>query len=332
MNASTKISIASTEDVPAAALPIRLSIVGTLYQSEACIEEFHRRADAAARQVAGDDYEIVLINDGSPDSSLETAVHLCRINTRLVVVDLSRNFGHHKAMMTGLAHARGELVFLIDTDLEEEPEWLLAFIDQLQNERCDVVYGVQQQRKGDFFERVSGKLFYRYFRALTGIDLPENVVTARLMTRRYVDALLLHEERELDIGGLQVITGFDQRPHIVKKHALSATTYTLAHKLALLINSVTSFSSKPLVYIFYTGLAISLVAGAYIVVLAVQRIFLAEPVSGWTSLMASIWLLGGWIILFIGIIGIYLSKVFLEIKHRPYTIVRQIYGARDDAN
>jgi putative glycosyltransferase len=158
------------------------------------------------------------------------------------------------------------------------------------------------------------------------------MVTARLMTRRYVDALLRHDERELDIGGLWYITGFEQHPQIITKHSSSKTTYTLRRKISLFVNSVTSFSNAPLVYIFYTGLTISLIAGAYTVFLIVQWLFLAEPLSGWTSVMASIWLLGGWVILFIGIIGIYLSKVFVEIKRRPYTIVRQIYGRRKDGN
>jgi putative glycosyltransferase len=148
------------------------------------------------------------------------------------------------------------------------------------------------------------------------------------MTRRYVDALLRHDERELDIGGLWYITGFEQRPQTVHKQSSSATTYTIRRKLALFVNSVTSFSNAPLVYIFYTGLAISLLAGCYAVFAVIQWLSLAEPVSGWTSVIVSIWLLGGWIILFIGIIGIYLSKVFLEVKRRPYTIVRQVYGQR----
>lgn len=307
---------------------MKLSIVATLYHSAAYVEEFCRRAGAAARQVAGDDYEIVLVNDGSPDQSLELAIALCDADVHLTVVDLSRNFGHHKAMMTGLAHARGEQVFLIDTDLEEDPEWLPAFREQLDRDRCDVVFGVQAQRKGGLFERWSGQWFYSVFRLLTGMDLPHNMVTARLMTRRYVDALLRHDERELDIGGLWYITGFEQRPQTVNKRSTSATTYTIRRKLALFVNSVTSFSNAPLVYIFYTGLAISLLAGCYAVFVVMQWLTLAEPVSGWTSVIVSIWLLGGWMILFIGIIGIYLSKVFVEVKRRPYTIVRQVYGKR----
>ena len=309
---------------------MKLSIVATLYQSASYIAEFHQRASAAASQLAGDDYEIVLVNDGSPDDSLDLAVQVAESDGHVVVVDLSRNFGHHKAMMTGLAHAKGEQVFLIDSDLEEEPECLIGFSDQMLSEPCDVVYGVQEQRKGNWFERWSGQWFYRFFKALTGMALPENVVTARLMTRRYVDALLRHEEREVFMAGLWHITGFAQRPQIVEKHSTSETTYTFRRKMSLLVNSVTSFSNAPLVSIFYIGISISLFALFYIAYLSIHWIFLAKPLSGWTSVMASIWLLGGMIISFIGVVGIYLSKIFSETKQRPYTIVRQVYARKQD--
>jgi putative glycosyltransferase len=308
---------------------MKLSIVATLYQSAPYITEFYQRASAAAKQLVGEDYEIVLVNDGSPDNSLDLAVQLTESDSHVVVVDLSRNFGHHKAMMTGLAHARGEQVLLIDSDLEEEPEWLIAFVDQMQRDRCDVVYGAQEQRKGGWFERWSGQWFYRFFKAITGLALPENIVTARLMTRRYVNALLRHEEREVFMAGLWHITGFDQRPQVVKKHSTSGTTYTFRKKMSLLVNSVTSFSNAPLVSIFYIGVSISLFAIFYIGYLAIQWMILAKPLSGWTSVMASIWLLGGLIISFIGVVGIYLSKIFSETKQRPYTIVRQIYEKQE---
>ena len=307
---------------------MKLSIVTTLYQSAPYIEEFIRRATDAAKSMT-DDYEIVLVNDGSPDNSLVLAVHLAELDSHVIVVDLSRNFGHHKAMMTGLSHSYGEQVFLIDSDLEEEPEWLLSFSAQMERDRCDVVYGVQDQRRGGLFERWSGEWFYRFFRMLTGLTLPENIVTARLMTRRYVDALLRHDEREVFLAGLWHITGFDQRSQTIKKHNTSGTTYTLRRKMSVLVNSVTSFSNAPLKAIFYIGVAISLLAGGYTTYLIINWLFLAQPLSGWTSVMASIWLLGGSIISFIGVIGIYLSKIFSETKHRPYTIVRQIYGKKE---
>lgn len=309
---------------------MKLSIVATLYQSAPYVAEFHQRASAAASQLVGDDYEIVLVNDGSPDNSLDMAVQLAESDGHVVVVDLSRNFGHHKAMMTGLAHATGERVFLVDSDLEEEPECLIGFSDQMLTDPCDVVYGVQEQRKGNWFERWSGQWFYRFFKALTGLALPENVVTARLMTRRYVDALLRHEEREVFMAGLWYITGFVQRSQTVRKHCTSETTYTFRRKMSLLVNSVTSFSNAPLVSIFYIGVSISLFALCYIAYLVIHWIFLAKPLSGWTSVMASIWLLGGMVISFIGVVGIYLSKIFSETKQRPYTIVRQVHARKKD--
>ena len=305
---------------------MKISIVATLYQSAAYIAEFHQRASAAAQHLVGDEYEIILVNDGSPDNSLEVAVLLTESDSHVVVVDLSRNFGHHKAMMTGLSHSKGQNIFLIDSDLEEEPEWLTSFAEQMANDRCDVVYGVLEKRKGNMFERWSGQWFYRFFKALTGMALPENVVTARLMTRRYIDALLRHKEREVFMAGLWHITGFTQHPHTVKKRNTSETTYTFRRKMSLLVNSVTSFSNLPLIGIFYIGISISLIAIIYIFYLVINWMFLAKPLSGWTSVMASIWLLGGMVISFIGVVGIYLSKIFSETKQRPYTIVRQIYA------
>jgi len=305
---------------------MKLSLVATLYQSARHLEEFHRRIGVSAQKLAGDDYEIILVNDGSPDQSMDFALLICEADPHVVLVDLSRNFGHHKAMMAGLKYARGEMIFLIDSDLEEEPEWLVAFAEQLDRDRCDVVYGIQKQRKGGMFERLSGRWFYIAFRALTGLALPENAVTARLMTRRYVDALLCHDEREIMIAGLWFITGFDQHAQPITKKSLSPTTYTLRRKVSILVNSVTSFSNAPLVGIFYSGIFILILAGIYTAYLIFHWLSRATPPSGWTSVMASLWLLGGLIISFIGVVGIYLSKIFSETKRRPNTIIRQVYG------
>ena len=305
---------------------MKLSIVTTLYCSAPYIQEFCQRVERAAQEIAADDYEIVLVNDGSPDNSLDLAVQLYKTDPHLVVVDLSRNFGHHKAMMTGLQYARGDHVFLIDIDLEENPDWLLTFQEQISNESCDVVYGVQEQRKGGWFERWSGECFYRLFNLLTSLDLPRNVVTARLMSRRYVEALLQYREREVFLGGLWHIAGFEQHAQVVTKHHNSETTYTFIKKISILINSITSFSNAPLIGIFYVGLLISFLSCLYICFLVISWLFFTKPLSGWTSVMASIWLIGGLIISFIGVVGIYLAKIFSETKQRPYTIVRQVYA------
>jgi putative glycosyltransferase len=311
---------------------MKLSIVATLYQSAPYIAEFHRRASAAAMQLVGEDYEIVLVNDGSPDDSLNVAVALGELDSHLIVVDLSRNFGHHKAMMTGLAATKGERVFLIDSDLEEEPEWMLTFEEKMNAESCDVVYGAQSKRKGGYLEQFTGSLFYRIFRFLTRVEQPDNIVTARLMSRRYIDALLLHKERELNIGGLWIITGFKQCPQLIQKHSLSPTTYSFSRKFSHLVNAVTSFSSFPLVFTFYSGLVISVSALLYIGYLVIRYLFISTPPDGYTSIIASIWLFSGLIIFFIGVQGVYISKLFLEVKQRPYTIVRHVYKQTEESS
>src|SRR3954462_9074944 len=153
---------------------MKLSIVSTLYRSSATIDEFYRRAIAAAEGLSKN-FELVLVNDGSPDDSRERALALHAADPRVVIVDLSRNYGHHKAMMTGLTHARGDLVFLIDSDLEEEPELLPVFADALRAADADVVYGVQHRRRGHLVERVSGWLFFGIFNALSETSIPANV-------------------------------------------------------------------------------------------------------------------------------------------------------------
>lgn len=305
---------------------MKLSIVSTLYKSAFFIQEFHARATQVAVELAGEDYEILLVNDGCPENSLEVALEVVRLDKRVVVIDLSRNFGHHKAIMAGLAEAKGDLVFLIDSDLEEEPEQLLKFSQFMEEEECDVVYGVQSSRKGSWFERWSGALFYSLFDRLSYIEHPRNPVTMRLMTRRYIDALLSFREHEMVISCLWVLTGFKQRAQIVTKHKRYGTSYSIAAKLRHAVNAVTSFSATPLVFIFYTGLAIFCFALTYSLYIIYRRFVTFQAVDGWTSLIVSIWLLGGLIILFLGVIGVYLSKVFIETKRRPLSIVRKIYG------
>lgn len=307
---------------------MKISIVSTMYMSAPYISEFHRRVSAAAAGITRD-YEIVFVNDGSPDSSLSIAVDISKADKHVRVVDLSRNFGHHRAMMSGLEHARGDLVFLVDVDLEEEPELLTQFYAEMQSSGADVVYGVQTRRKGGVGERIGGEFFFGFFNALSNTAVPSNVVVARLMTRQYVDALLLHREREIFMLGLWTITGFTQIGVPVVKHSKSTTTYTLRRKLSVTVNAITSFSNTPLRFIFYLGFGVSLLSAAAAVYLVARSMLYGDLLAGWPSLIVSIWLLAGVTLFCLGIIGIYLSKIFSEVKQRPYTIVKRVYGDGD---
>jgi putative glycosyltransferase len=308
---------------------MKLSVVTSLYHSEPYIEEFHRRVRAAAVEITAD-CEFIYVNDGSPDRSLEAALRLKQKDNQVVVVDLSRNFGHHRALMVGLSFATGDLVFMIDVDLEEEPELLRPFYARFLESEADSVYGVQSQRKGRAFERISGDLFYRFVKFLSGIKAPANSLIARLMTRRFVASLLRYEEHEIDIDGLLYMTGYVQIPVKAHKHSKGKTTYTLMRKLGLAMRSVTAISRRPLIIISVLGCLISVVTVAVILYYFLIYLFSGEVPSGFTSLILSLWFLGGLMILSVGIVAMYIAVIFSEVKARPTAIVRDVYRAGQD--
>ncbi len=308
---------------------MKLSIVTSLYCSAAHVAEFHRRVRAAAAAVTPD-FEIVLVDDGSPDDSLTLALGLCARDPQVRVVELTRNFGHHQALLAGLAASKGDHVFLIDSDLEEAPELLGTFWAAMSADpRLDVVYGVQERRKGGLFERLSGRMFYAVFDFLSNTDYPHDTLTARLMTRHYVDSVLQYPEREMDLWCLFSLAGYRQKGIAAVKLSKGTSTYSLGRRIAIAVQTITSFSNRPLVHIFFAGLAVTLVSMLWIAYLLVNRLVYDNVPEGWTSILASVWLLGGLILFSLGIIGIYLSKMFLEVKGRPRYIVRSIHGGSE---
>ena len=171
----------------------------------------------------------------------------------MTVVDLSRNFGHHRAMMAGLSYSKGDLVFLIDCDLEEPPELFSAFYRRLQEERCDVVYGVRKNRRDHPGFELTANAFYWLMARTGGVDLPRNLLTFRLMTRRYVTNLTRHQ-RDVLIAGLWAITGFKQVPlEITKLPSHHRTNYSIHARAKLTVDYLTAFWSDLLYYIFYCG-------------------------------------------------------------------------------
>ena len=311
--------------------PIELSIVTTMFRSAPFIAEFHKRASEAAACVASS-YEIIFVNDGSPDDALARARALVEIDTHVRVIDLSRNFGHHRAIMVGLEHSRGHRVFLIDCDLEEDPLALPGFVAEIERTQADVVYGVQTSRRGGMIRRVGGALFWRLFNAISEVHVTPNVLTSRLMTRRYIDALLGFRERELFLAGIFGLAGFLQVPLSVDKGARADSSYTVRKRFSLFVNAITSFSSTPLIYVFYLGMGISLVGCIAAVALVYRVIFYGGFLTGWASLIVSIWLLCGAIVFCLGLIGIYLAKIFQEVKDRPLSIVRATYEQTSDGS
>lgn len=309
-------------------MSLKLSIVSTLYYSQNYLDEFCKRCVEAAQKITTD-IEFILVNDGSPDQSFQKAMELQRQYPFITVVDLSRNFGHHRAIMTGLQQATGDYVFLIDCDLEEDPELLNAFYEKLTSNRTiDVVYGLQTKRKGNWFERVSGRLFYKMLSVLTSVEYPSDTFTARLMTKRYVQSVLKYSEKELDIWGVFVLTGYNQAGIPATKGFKGKSTYSLYKKLRMAIEIITSLSHRPLYLTFLLGIFITIISLAIIASLIYRKLISNIDVEGWASILASVWFLGGLILMVLGVIAIYLSKIFLEIKNRPLTVVKEVHKSK----
>ena len=307
----------------------QLSIVATMYRSAPYVKEFYDRTRKVLESLGIDDYEFVLVNDGSPDHSLEEAITLHKQDSKVKVIELSRNFGHHKAIMTGLSHATGEHIFLIDMDLEEPPELLEEFWQEMQksdNENLDVVYGVQKTRKGGWLERWSGDLFYKIFNVMAdSAKIPKNFLTVRLMKQNYVRELEKFKGNNFIFAPVCKLAGFNQKEIEVVKKSSSKTSYSFFRRYNLLVQAILSYSTAPLYFIFYFGMLIAFLAFIFGASIVFSKIFLGTSVDGWASIMVSIWFIGGAMISFMGVVAIYISKIFIETRGHPFSVIRKIW-------
>lgn len=326
---STKVPSPSEVTEPAGTPARRpaLSVVSTVYRSEQFLPTFIEQTVAAIAAAGIANYEIVFVNDGSPDASRELLLLARRANSSIKLVDLSRNFGHHKAALAGLAHSRGTLVFLIDCDLEVEPATLAQFLAAKQGSDADVVYGIRDERRGPAIERIGGAWFWRLFNWLSDTAVPANVLTERLMTRRYVDALLSLGDRNVFVAGMMYWAGFRQIAlTIEKKRRAGRSSYSLRRRIALLVEAVTSFSTAPLKLVLGIGLFTTLCAVVWAIALLIRK--LIDPqilMLGYTSLMLAIVGMSGLIITTLGVIGLYVSRIYTQTQNRPLYIVRAFH-------
>lgn len=302
-----------------------LSILTSLYNSESYIEEFYQRSIQSAEKFFND-IEFIIVNDASPDNSLNVFKKLQLRDHRIKIIDLAINAGHHKALITGLKYVTKEYIWLIDIDLEEEPEWLEIFFKDFKKNNVDVIYGVQKKRKGDLFEKISGKIFFSLMNLFSEIKFQENATTARLMSRRYVDTLSQFTESSPILVGLWTLAGFDQKPFFVEKLSKSKTTYTLRKKLSLAIEAIFSYTKLPIFIIAFIGIFSLCTSISVLLYLLIN--FLKNPyiLAGWTSTIASIWFFGGLITSSVSFLAVYNSKIYVEVKRRPYSIIKNIYS------
>jgi putative glycosyltransferase len=305
---------------------VKLSVVSTLYYSAKYVPEFYSRVSKAAALIT-EDYEIIFVDDGSPDDSAAVVAALIDQDKKVKLVQLSRNFGHHKAIVTGLSYANGDYIFLVDCDLEEPPELLQEFYEPIKNDpSLGLVIGTQAVRRGGWIDRYVAGLYYALFNFWSSKSIPSNQLIARLMTKNYLRSLLAFKEHDYVLAGICALAGHKQVTVEVKKGHKGETTYNPARKIALMVDSITSFSVRPLELIFILGMLISALSLILIAVLLYKKFVLGITLEGWVSIVASIWFIGGIVVFCQGVLGIYTARIFLQVKNRPFTLVSQTYN------
>jgi glycosyltransferase involved in cell wall biosynthesis len=301
--------------------PTLLSVVAPVYDEEELVEEFIART---LKAVAAYDFELVIVNDGSSDRTPELLDRIAASDSRVRVIHLSRNFGHQAALTAGLEHAAGDVVAMIDADLQDPPELIGEMIARWR-EGADVVYAVRKQREGETaFKLATASWFYKLFDKLAQVDLEPNSGDFRLLDRRALDALLAMTERSRFLRGMTVWVGFTQTAVPYERDARHAgeTKYTLRKMLRFSLDAIASFSHLPLQVATYVGLLSAGVAFIAIPVVILLRIF-DSYLPGFSSITITILLLGGIQLIALGVIGEYVGRIYDEVKHRPLYIVRE---------
>ena len=305
-----------------------LSIVAPCFNETSCLETLHARVSAAARAAVGEDYELVLVDDGSSDGTWPMMQRLAEGDPHLMAVSLSRNHGHQLALTAGLDLCSGARVLIIDADLQDPPELLPAMMAEMDRQEADVVYGVRRSREGESaFKLASASLFYRGLSRLAEIEIPADVGDFRLMSRRALDALLSLPEEARFIRGMVAWIGFRQVPFLYDRQQRHSgrTKYPIRKMVRLAADALTGFSTLPLRLAGHTAVVLALISLALLGYI-VLRWWTGDTVQGWPSVMVVVTGLGAAQMLALATIGEYLGRVYVEVKRRPLYIVSEIAG------
>jgi len=302
-----------------------LSVVTPCYNEEANVPELLRRLSAACQNVVDFDYEIVLVDDGSKDTTREIIDELCKIDPNVVGVFLSRNHGHQLALTAGLNICRGERILIVDADLQDPPE-LLRDMMKIMDEGADVVYGQRIGRDGESaFKKLTAAAFYRILGAMVDVKIPRDTGDFRLMSRRVLDELNRLPEYNRFIRGLVSWVGFKQVAIQYRRQERFAGTthYPFGAMVRFAIDAITGFSIKPLRLATYIGF-VGALTGIGFMCWTIYSYLSGIAILGWTTLMAPMLILGSTQLLVLGVIGEYLGRLYMQSKNRPLYIIDEI--------
>ena len=309
--------------------PCRLSVVVPCYNEVEVLAAFYDRTAAVLHDTVGDDYEIILVNDGSQDRTWHIIDALAERDPRIVGVNLSRNFGHQLALTAGLDLAVGDLVLVLDADLQDPPELLPRMIELIDG-GADVVYGQRTERAGETrFKVTMTRYFYRLLGRVANIEIPLDAGDFRLMRQQVVQALNDMPEHHRFVRGMVAWLGFTQVPLPYQRPARAAgkTKYSLVRLIRLALDGITSFSVMPLRVALVMGLLFCLISIGLMVYALTSWALGASP-QGWASTMVAITLVGGVQLVCVGLLSEYLGRVYMEVKGRPHFIVREVRARR----
>jgi glycosyltransferase involved in cell wall biosynthesis len=305
-----------------------LSVVVPCCDEEAVIPETHKRVVNVLSGLENVGFEIIYVDDGSRDGTLRLLRMLHRNDPRVRVVALSRNFGHQVAVTAGLTYSSGDAVAVIDADLQDPPEVILEMVERWRV-GVDVAYGARLDREGESsFKKVTAKVFYRLINSLSDVAIPLDAGDFRLMDREVVDAFLAMPERDRFVRGMVAWVGYRQEPVYYRRLARFAgeTKYPLTKMLRLASDGILSFSSAPLRLAVHFGFVSACLAIVGIIYAIALRLFTDRWVTGWTLLFIAMLFFGGVQMMFLGVMGEYVGRIYSEIKRRPLFLVKERLG------
>jgi len=306
------------------------SIVIPIYNEEENIPELYNRLTTVMDKLcesegySRNDYEIIMVDDGSTDNSWSLIKNLNTKDSRVKGISFSRNFGHHIAITAGLDHSKGKVIILMDGDLQDPPEEIPKMYEKYK-EGYDIVYGIRLERKDPFLKKLSSKIFWWMLKQFSGVNMPAGQTMLRILSKSVVDILKEMREYSRFIHGMMAWTGFKQTQVLIQ-HAprtKGKSKYNIPRMFKLAFHAITSFSTVPLRLATWLGISsafLSLFFGMYFIV---RKIFYNIPVPGFAAIIVAIFFVGGVQLLVLGIFGEYIGRTYQEVQKRPLYIIRE---------
>ncbi|MEA2095911.1 MAG: glycosyltransferase family 2 protein [Candidatus Cloacimonadota bacterium] len=313
----------------------KLSIIIPCYNEEKIINQAHKRVLSALEKLDVD-FEIIYINDGSDDRTLEILQHLAKSKNEIKIISFSRNFGHQPAVSAGIKYCSGDVAIIIDADMQDPPELFPELLEKYQQENCNVVYCVRKKRIGEnFFKKITAKLFYKMLKNYSDISIPQDTGDFRLIDRKVITEFKKLKEKNKFIRGLIFWLGFKQVPfyYTREKREAGETKYPLKKMISFALTGLTYFTNKPLYQLLKFGMIILSIGFIFLIFLLFIN-FSQILSDNQTSmiLISAIIILSGINLISMGILGIYISNIFKELKSRPEFVVERTINIPEDKN